>query len=131
MQLAYVRSILEQLCQVWHSSLTLGNFQDLERVQKNALKIILQDEYLSYSNALNKTGIASLFERRGELCLKFAISCLKHREMSRMFPLNNVPTAMDTRHWNKFRVTSCRTERLKSSAIPYLQNLLNSNSSKK
>ena len=37
----YIRSILEQSCQVWHSSLTQENRQDLERVQKNALKIIL------------------------------------------------------------------------------------------
>ena len=66
----YVRSILEQSCQVWHSSLTLENFQGLERVQKNALKIILQDQYLSYSNALNMTGLDSLFERRTKLCLK-------------------------------------------------------------
>ena len=51
----YVRSILEQSCQVWHSSLTLQNFQDLECVQKNALKIILQEDYLSYSNALTIT----------------------------------------------------------------------------
>ena len=36
----YVRSILEQSCQVWHSSLTLENLQDLERVLKNALKIL-------------------------------------------------------------------------------------------
>ena len=46
----YVRSILEQLCQVWHSSLTLDNFQDLKRVQKTALRIILKHEYLNYSN---------------------------------------------------------------------------------
>ena len=49
----YIRSILEQSCQVWHSSLTLDNF-DLERVQK---KIILQEDYLSYSNALSETGL--------------------------------------------------------------------------
>jgi hypothetical protein len=37
----YVKSILEQLCQVWLSSLALENFQVLERVKKNAVKIIL------------------------------------------------------------------------------------------
>ena len=37
----YTRSMLEQSCQVWHSSLTLENSQDLERVQKNALRMIL------------------------------------------------------------------------------------------
>ena len=40
----YIKSIVEQSCQVWHSSLTLENVHDLERIQKNALKIILQDE---------------------------------------------------------------------------------------
>ena len=34
----YIRSILEQSCQVWHSGLTLDNIMDLERVQKNAFK---------------------------------------------------------------------------------------------
>ena len=71
----YVRSILEQSCQVWHRSLSLENFQDLERVQKNALRIILKYDYLSYSNALNATGLATLFERRSQLCLKLSQSC--------------------------------------------------------
>ena len=35
----YVRSILEQSCQM-----TLENIADLERVQKSALKIILRNE---------------------------------------------------------------------------------------
>ena len=63
----YVRSILEQSCQVWQSSLTLENFQDLECVQKNALRIILKKNYLLCSNALDRTGIPTLFERRGPL----------------------------------------------------------------
>ena len=46
----YIRSHLEQSCQVWHSSLNLENITDLERVQKNACRIILQEEYVSYAN---------------------------------------------------------------------------------
>ena len=121
----YVRSILEQSCQVWHSSLTLENFQALERVHKNALKIILQEEYISYSNALNKSGLSSLFERRSKLCLKFAKSCLKNPEMKKMFPLNPTTYSVQTRFREKFQVTDARTERLRSSAIPYMQRLLN------
>ena len=121
----YVRSILEQSCQVWHSSLTLENFQDLERFQKNGLKIILQENYISYSNALDTTGLGTLFERRSKLCLKFAKSCLKNPEMKKMFPLNPVEYGIKTRFRNKFRVTHARTERLMTSAIPYMQRLLN------
>ena len=57
-----LRLILEQSYQVWHSSLTLENCTDLERVQKNALRIILQDIYLSYSSVLDRTGIPTPFQ---------------------------------------------------------------------
>ena len=30
----YIRSVLEQSCQMWHSSLTFENLTDIERVQK-------------------------------------------------------------------------------------------------
>ena len=36
----YIRSILEQSSVIWHTSLSQENIQDLERVQKSALKII-------------------------------------------------------------------------------------------
>ena len=123
----YIRSILEQSCQVWHNSLTLENFQDLERVQKNALKIILKDKYQSYSNALTKTGLSSLFERRSVLCLKFAKSCVKNEQTKDMFPLNPVKQdyQIETRSREKYQVTQAKTERLKNSAIPYMQGLLN------
>ena len=39
--LLYIRSILEQSSVVWHSSLTQDNSDDLERVQKASVKIIL------------------------------------------------------------------------------------------
>ena len=42
---SYIRSILEQSSTVWHSSLTVEDSQDIERVQKSAVRIILKDEY--------------------------------------------------------------------------------------
>ena len=127
----YVRSILEQSCQVWHSSLTLENFQDLERVQKNALRIILQEDYMSYSHALNMTGLSTLFVRRELLCLRFAKSCLKNKHMKSIFPLNDATSLINTRFREVFKVTKSRTERLKNSAVQYMQRLLNSAVSKK
>ena len=121
----YVRSILEQSCQVWSSSLTVENFHDLERVQKNALKIILQEDYENYSSALTITGLDTLFTRRDDLCLKFARSCTKNEKTAYMFPKNPVSYAMSTRFRKKYLETHAKTERLKSSAIPYMQGLLN------
>ena len=37
----FIRSILEQSVTVWHSSLTVEYINDLERVQKSAIKVIL------------------------------------------------------------------------------------------
>ena len=121
----YIRSILEQSCQVWHSSLTIENVQNLERVQKNALKIILQDNYQDYSNALDISGLKSLYERRNELCLRFAKSCVKNELTKSMFPLNKASDrcSIPTRHREKYEVTHCKTKRLQNSAIPYMQNV--------
>ena len=76
----FVRSLLEQSAVVWHSSLTKENEQDLERVQKNALRIILKNNYQTYKKALIRLGMETLNERRQKLCLNFAQKCLKTQE---------------------------------------------------
>ena len=84
----FVRSQLEQSAVVWHSSLTEENIQNLERVQKSAIKIIMGEEYQSYRKSLNFLNLDTLEERRKMLCLKFAKSALKNEKASKMFPRN-------------------------------------------
>ena len=125
--ITFIRSLLEQSCVVWHSSLTEEDSTKLERVQKVALRIILKENYLNYENALEKTGLENLKERREDLCMKFAQSCLKKPFTDSMFPLNKTEYHNDTsRHREKFVVQNASTERLKKSAIPHMQRLLNS-----
>ena len=69
----FIRSLLEQSATVWHSSLTQDNSDDLERVQKSAFKIILNQRYKDYSNALKILDMNTLKERREPLCLSFAM----------------------------------------------------------
>ena len=123
--MSFIRSKLEQSAVVWHSSITEKNREDLERVQKSALKIILKDSYTSYKEALNILKLESLNDRRTKLSLRFAKSCLKHEKMKRLFPLTNKSHLMKTRVTEKFKVHHANTERYKKSAIPYMQNLLN------
>ena len=47
----FIRSFLEQSCDLWHSSLTLEDSNDLERIKKSAVKIILQEDYEDYEKA--------------------------------------------------------------------------------
>ena len=81
----FVRSQLEQSATVWHSSLTEENRNDLERVQKTAVKIILKHKYKDYKDSLKKLNMKSLIERRENLCLNFAKKCTKNNKMKKCF----------------------------------------------
>ena len=51
---------------VWHSSLTLGEEKELERVQKGSLRLIPGDDYTDYGQARLRlvTSIQTLSERK-------------------------------------------------------------------
>ena len=119
----YIRSILEQSCQVWHHSLTEENKNDLERIQKSALKIIFNGSKLDYEEALKLLNLQNLHSRREILCEKFAQNCIQFEKTKSMFPINN--NKLNTRRKECFAVKFARTTRLKSSAIPQMQRMLN------
>ena len=48
----FIRVTIEQSSVVWSSALTQQEEQSLERIQKIALRLIYQNEYISYDNAL-------------------------------------------------------------------------------
>ena len=52
----FIRSILEQSATVWHSSLTQENTEDLERAQKSASKLMLENSEMSYKTRLSWAG---------------------------------------------------------------------------
>ena len=126
----FVRSILEQSATVWHSSLTQENANDLERVQKSALRIILGERYKSYKEGLAQLEIETLAERREILCLNFALKCVKNERMKTMFPVNEKLHSMKTRNEDKFKVQFANTGRLQTSPKIYMQKLLNENEEK-
>ena len=125
MYILFIRSAVEYACVVWHSSLTEEQHNDIERIQKTALRIILKEEYSGYKAALAHSGLDTLRDRRTKLSLKFAEKCLKDEKSADLFPLT--VKNVNTRLHEKYFVTPARTERLAKSTIPYLQKLLNSN----
>ena len=54
-------------------------------VQKCALKIILGDKYISYTNALASTQLEPLDVRRNQLCLTFALKAEKSQKFEKWF----------------------------------------------
>ena len=121
----FIRSILEQSCVLWHSSLTVDDSNNLERVQKSSLKIILQEEYEDYESSLHKVNIQSLYERRITLCENFARNTAKHEKLHKLFPKNPNNPSATTRNPEPYQVNMAFTERYKTSSIPYMQRLLN------
>ena len=116
----FIRSITEYCAVAFHSSLTLEQTSNLERIQKTCLKVILNDNYISYGSALEMTGLETLQDCREKRCLNFARKCVAHPTNQCFFPLNNI------HYREKFCVNHARTATYEKSTIPYCQRLLNS-----
>ena len=70
----YIRSLVEQSCVVWSTSLTQEDERKIERVQKIALRIIFKEKYISYENVLSLAELPTLKERR----LKVSLTLLRN-----------------------------------------------------
>ena len=83
--------------------------------------------YISYTSALEMSGLKQLSDRREDRCLDFAKKCVKHPKNKRLFPLRNT-TAKNIRREETFEVNFASGEKYLKSAIPYCQRLLNEKS---
>ena len=118
-----IRSILEMAVPVWHSGLTKIQVSDIESIQKVAMRIILQDNYVNYELACKTFSTETLEQRRTRLCLKFERKNLKSNNSF----FTRVGTHVETRH--KSNIVSefkCNFGRFKKSSLPYMARLLNS-----
>ena len=110
---------------VWHSSLTMEQIDDIERIQKNACRIILKKDYKSYEKALEKLNLETLEERRSQLCLKFARKCKNNPQTKELFKPNKKIHNMVLRNTEIIEVNKANTQRYNKSAVPFMQRLLN------
>jgi len=66
-----VRPVLEYACPMWHNSLTNEQCQQIESIQRCALKIICGQNYTGYYEICSNLELFSLVDRRSELCKAF------------------------------------------------------------
>ena len=123
--ITFIRSVLEQSAVVWHTSLTQQNSEDLERIQKSAMKIIMNNEYKGYKQSLIELDLQNLYDRREGLLLNFGLKCLKSDKSKIHFPPTHKKHTMKTRKTNTFQEQKCSKARLSNSTIPQLQKRLN------
>ena len=110
--------------------LTQDNIVDIERVQKIALKVILNDRYEDYELACTIMMTKSLQRRRNEVSLHFELNCLKSPQNQYIFK-ERKSTYFTLRKIKSFEEPYCHSERYKSSPLPFLASLLNSYHSQK
>ena len=119
----FIRSVLEQSSVVWSSSVTCDEQLSLERAQKVALRIIFQEKYISYENALEISKLPTMKTRYEILLSRFAKKLVKNENTKDMLPLNK-PNNW-SRERERFVVPLARKERYYKSAIPTMATMMN------
>ena len=79
-----IRPVLEYACEVWHCNITEYLSDDIEKIQKRALRIVLPTA--SYQEARQFTGIPLLKERRQTLCQRFFAKNAQGPKMEELLP---------------------------------------------
>ncbi len=126
---ALIRSVLEYCCVVWHHSIPLYLANEVERVQRRALKIILPG--YSYKEALIQLGCSRLDERREQLCLDTLEKIQMEGPLSKYVPLTRASSnEYQLRNSNTLTLIKCRTERYRRSFFPSTVALYNNSSDK-
>ena len=111
-----IRSLLEYACPVFHRALPGYLSDDLERLQRRALRIIFPS--LSYSGAIVESGLTTLYQRREEISQRTFNELANDNEhkLYHLLPIrSNINYA--TRHQRKFNLPRVKTERCKNSFI--------------
>ena len=116
-----IRSLTEKECQLWNGGLTKKCSDILERIQKAAFKIILGQNYNSYSKALQSLNLKTLKDRRHQLCQSFG----RKQTRSSKFKVWFKKSARPARGNSKINLPQTRTTIYKKSPLVYLTNLIN------
>ena len=118
----YIRPTVEYSAPIYHPMLTGAQETQLERLQFFALKNIYGFMY-SHRELLNISKIATLKQRREEICFKFAKKTAANPRFSAWFPTRtNSRVRKNKEHYVEMNV---RTDRRKNSPIFYYRRILN------
>ena len=111
-----IRSILEYACQVFHCNLPLYLSEEIERIQRRALRMIFPD--CSYSEGLVKAGLPTLYDRRSTLCKELFkdIDAQGNHKLRHLLPSRSQQN-YNLRSTRAFAAPVCKTNRFRDSFI--------------
>ena len=103
----YIRSVLEQSSVVWSSAITRKNINELERVQKVAIRLISKSEE-PYKEKLKELNLETLQDRRNKLSVRFAEKCVRNPKTKSMFRKKHKRTYHETQKQRKVPCYPCK-----------------------
>ena len=111
-----IRSILKDGSPVFHRALPSYLSEDLERLQKRAMKIIYPE--LSYAKALELSWLLTLYDRREAIAAKLfdEICANQSHSLHKLLPSKYQPS-YSLREQKTFIRPKCKTERCKNSFL--------------
>ena len=121
-----ILSIMEYAAPVWTPALTKIQINQIERVKRTAIYIILGEEFTSYKRGLKQLGLETLEKRRRKLCTKFTLKASKHDKFSSWFVQNDNSDSRTRSRKQPYKIVETRTAKFKNSPLPYMTELLNS-----
>ena len=114
---AFIRPVLEYACPVWHFSLTQTLSDQIEHIQKRALRIAYPQ--LSYAISLARISLPTLHQRRVNQCHSIYKNILHQTDNKLKGLLPDVTShKYCLRNPRKYPLFKCRTERFKNSFLP-------------
>ena len=117
-----IRPVLENACQVWHFNITEYLSEDIEKLQKRALRIVLP--FATYREACSITGIPLLKDRRRLLCERFFVKNAHGDKLGDLLP-PKLEHNYNTRYGSDYNNYSCKTDRFMKSFFPQMVSLMN------
>ena len=111
-----IRPVTEYACPVYHNGLPKYLSDDLERLQKRALRIIYP--FTTYPEALAASNLTTLYDRRNALTTKLfnEISSNVNHKLHNLLPKSN-SCNVNLRRKRSFNVPVCKTNRSMNSFI--------------
>ena len=120
---ATIRSSIEYASAVYHTMLTTSQSEEIERMQRRCLKIIYGFR-VSYREALERSGLLPMTERRIQAFTKFTNKTAASGKFDHWFPLQE-KTNYNLRKTQKYVEFHANTDRLYKSPIFSMRRLLN------
>ena len=119
-----IRSVLESSCPVFHPMLTIDDSNEIERIQKITLRVILGSSYESNDSACHLLKTETLKTRRQNLSLSYALKLLDCPQNTNFFCFTEKKDIFLRKQPLLFTPLA-HTDRYKKSPLPYLTKLLN------